>query len=108
WWIGRTSRSPDLMSRKPRSARLRPLYAGTTAAAGKPSPGRRASDHIDTVEGCLRGDRFGFARPCEATFGDGEVEMLDHVATIDDGADLEGDLVRAAQRIALFLGHCAD
>ena len=34
--------------------------------------------------------------------------MLGHVATIDDGADLEGDLVRAAERIALFLGHCAD
>ena len=35
-------------------------------------------------------------------------EMLGHVATIDDGADLEGDLVLAAERIAFALGHRAD
>ena len=34
--------------------------------------------------------------------------MLGHVATVDDGADLEGDLVLAAERVALFLGHRAD
>ena len=34
--------------------------------------------------------------------------MLGHAATVDDGADLEGDLVGAAQRIAFLLGHGAD
>ena len=78
------------------------------AAAGKPSLGKIASDHIDAVERGFGGDRLGLARPGEAGLGDGEVEMLGHVATIDDGADLEGDLVLAAERIALSLGHRAD
>ena len=61
-------------------------------------PSRAASAAIASA---LRG-------PCEAHLGDGEVEMLGHVATIDHGADLEGDLVLAAERVALFRGHRAD
>ena len=45
--------------------------------------GKRAPDHVDTVERGLRGDRLGSARPCEAGLGDGEVEMLGHAATVD-------------------------
>src|SRR5271157_1288904 len=34
--------------------------------------------------------------------------MLGHVATVEHGADPEADLVLAAERITLSLGHCAD
>ena len=108
WWIGRTSRSPDLMSRKPRSAWLQAFIGEDEGGGGEAVSGKRASDHIYAVEGGLGGDRLGLARPCRGRLGDGEVEMLGHVATVDDGADLEGDLVLAAERVALLLGHRAD
>ena len=96
------------MSRKPRSAWLRPSVGEDEGGGGKVVSGKRASDHIDAVEGGFRGDRLGFAREGEAGLGDGEVERLGHVATVDDGADLEGDLVPAAEQIALSLCHGAD
>ena len=62
-----------------------------------------ASDHIDAVARGLGGDRLGLAREGEAGVGDGELKVLGHVATVDDGANLEGDLVLAAQGRAFSL-----
>ncbi len=55
------------------------------------TPSSAASKAIASV---LRGEG-------EARIGDDELEVLGHVATIEHGADLEADLVLAAQRSAL-------
>jgi hypothetical protein len=52
---------------------------------------------IEAVERGFGGDRRGFAGDGEAVLGDIDVEMLGHVAAVDDGAGLAGEPGDAAQ-----------
>jgi hypothetical protein len=87
---------------------------GEDDGGGREAVARQAAaDHVDAVERGLGGDRLGLAREGEARIGDGELEVLGHMATVDDGAYLEADLVLgprsgarlrsvAARTLALF------
>ena len=62
---------------------------------------RQAGTHdINAVERRLGGDRRRLAMEREARLADDEVEVLGHLAPVDDGADLERNRGFAAQRLA--------
>jgi hypothetical protein len=62
--------------------------------------GQVGAHHVDAVEGGLGRGGVGVAMEREARLADGELELLGHLAPVDDGADLEGNPGLAAQRLA--------
>src|SRR6266403_297721 len=53
----------------------------------------RGSDDVDAIERCLGGDAPTIAGEREARLADGQLEMLGHLALVDDSAHAQVDLV---------------
>ena len=63
--------------------------------------GQAGAHDVEPVEGGLGGDLGASAGEGEAGVGDGEGEVLGHLAPVDHGADGQADFGLAAQRRAL-------
>src|SRR6185437_3790087 len=49
------------------------------------------ADHVETIETRLRGNRLRIAPEAEVAIGDGDDEVLTHLAAVQHGADREAD-----------------
>ena len=85
------------------------MATGRALRAGLHLCGRKAlrrhvsPQHIEALEQCLLGDGILDASELERGVGDGEVEMLGHLALTQHSADLQTDRILAVQGFALTL-----
>src|SRR6516162_1382731 len=61
--------------------------------------GQVGADHVEAVKRRLGRDDIGLAAERKGRLADVEFEVLGHLVAVDDGADLEANLVFAAQRL---------
>lgn len=91
WKIGRTCRSTVLRERNARSTRGQVLVGGDHGVIAERGGRHRGAHDIDAVERCFGGDGVGLARERQTGRGDGDVEVLGHLVSIEHGADLQAD-----------------